>query len=114
MTAEEVFRDLNEKYGDDFNWFILSVSDNTFVAELKREIGQNHFLYDEQIRAIAKCDSNDDVLFWAGDENGTEIYYIFHLTYAKQNSEGFPEYKKFAGIEAVKKYIEKIYVEEYL
>lgn len=31
MTAEEVFCDLIEKYGEDFNWRMLPFSDKDFV-----------------------------------------------------------------------------------
>jgi hypothetical protein len=49
MTAEEVFCDLNDKYGEEFNWNMVPFTNKTFVAELKREIGENHFLYNERI-----------------------------------------------------------------
>ncbi len=49
MTAEEVFCELSDKYGDDFNWHMLPLSNHTFTAELKKEIGKNHFLYHKQI-----------------------------------------------------------------
>lgn len=45
MTAEEVFCELSDKYGDDFNWHMLPLSNHTFTAELKKEIGNRHFLY---------------------------------------------------------------------
>lgn len=56
MTAEEVFSDLYDKYGDDFNWHMipLSQSGGEFVSELKKEIGKDHFLYDKRIWAVAK------------------------------------------------------------
>ena len=79
MTAEEVFCELSDKYGDDFNWHMLPLSNHTFTAELKKEIGNRHFLYHKQIWAVAKCDSNDDVLYLADSGEGTDIYYIFHL-----------------------------------
>ena len=112
MTAEEVFNDLSNKYGDDFNWHILPLSNKTFVAELKKEIGKEHFLYNQQLRAVAKCDSNDDVLYVA--DNDGAIYYIFHLTYSEHNAKEFPRYKSFEGIEAVKEYIEQVFITEYL
>lgn len=114
MTVEEVFCELLDKYGDEFNWHMLPLTNKTFVAELRREIGKNHFLYNEQIWAVAKCDSNDDVLYLASNDDGTNIYYIFHLTYSEHNAEGFPRYKKFIGIEKVTEYIERLFVEEYL
>jgi hypothetical protein len=114
MTAEEVFCDLNDKYGEEFNWNMVPFTNKTFVAELKREIGEKHFLYNERIWAVAKCDSNDDVLYVCGHEGDSDIYYIFHLTYSKHNTEGFPKYEKFIGIEAVKEHIEQLFVNEYL
>ena len=107
MTAEEVFCELSDKYGDDFNWHMLPLSNHTFTAELKKEIGNRHFLYHKQIWAVAKCDSNDDVLYLADNGEGTDIYYIFHLTYSECNADGFPRYKEFEGINAVKEYIEQ-------
>ena len=107
MTAEEVFYNLYEKYGDDFNWYMLPLSNQTFVAELKKEIGKNHFLYNKQIWAVAKCDSNDDVLYLADNDGGADLYYMFHLTYSECNADGFPRYKKLEGINAVKEYIEQ-------
>lgn len=116
MTAEEVFSDLFDKYGDNFNWHMvpLTQAGGTFVNELKKEIGQNHFLYDKKIWAVAKCDSNDDVLYVIGDESGSDSYYIFHLTYSEQNAEGFPKYEKFANINAVKVFIEQAYINNYM
>ncbi|GFI66372.1 hypothetical protein IMSAG185_01988 [Lachnospiraceae bacterium] len=113
MTAEEIFCDLFDKYGEDFNWYMipLSQSNGTFVEELKREIGEGHFLYHREVWAVAKCASNDDVLYAAAGESGTDIYYIFHLTYSKQNSNGFPKYEKFIDIYAVKEFIEKTFIQ---
>lgn len=47
MTLEEMFRDLYDKYGNDFNWYMIpfAQADGAFVAELNKEIGQDHFLY---------------------------------------------------------------------
>lgn len=107
MTIEEVFCDLFDQYGDDFNWHMLPLTNKSFVEELKNEIGINHFLYTERIWAVAKCDSNDDVLYLSGrDEGGKDIYYVFHLTWQKSNENGYPKYKKMIGIKAVKEYME--------
>lgn len=113
MTMEEVFCDLYDKYGDDFNWRMIPLTNKTFVEELKREIGKEHFLYSKRIWAVAKCDSKDDVLYLS-DVEGIDIYYIFHLTYSEYNINGFPKYKKFIGVKAVKEYIEHEYIAEYL
>lgn len=114
MTAEEVFSNLSDKYGDDFNWHLLPVSNNTFVTELKKEIGTTHFLYEKDIRAVAKCDSNDDVLYVVRGDSGEGKYYIFHLTYSVNNVVGFPKYREFSTIEDVKDYIEQAYAAEYM
>ena len=114
MTAEEVFDDLSHKYGEDFSWHMLPFTNKTFVAELKNEIGEHHFLHNKQIYAVAKCDSNDDVLFVADNEDGVDVYYIFHLTYSKVNINGCPQYVKFKGIPEVKEYIEQSYVRDFL
>ena len=52
MTIEEIFSDLYDKYDEDFNWYMipLTQADGVFVTELKNEIGEDHFLYDKRIR----------------------------------------------------------------
>lgn len=107
MTAEEMFDELAYKYGDEFHWRMLPSPNQSFVAELKKEIGETHFLYHERICAVAKCDSNDGVLFAAGNEDGLDIYYLFHLTYSAKNMVGYPTYIKFKGIQEVKEYLEQ-------
>ena len=32
-----------------------------------------------EIYAVAKCDSNDDVLFGTGNEEGVDVYYISEI-----------------------------------
>ena len=73
----------------------FSQAGGALFEELKKEIGQEHSLYYKKIRAVAKWESNDNVLYVTGDELGTDIYYIFHLTCLKQNLKGFPKYKRF-------------------
>ena len=82
MTLEEMFCDLYDKYGNDFNWYMLPFAraDGAFVAELNKEIGQDHFLYGKKIQAVAKCESNDDVLYVVRNGIGRDIYYLVHLT----------------------------------
>lgn len=116
MTAEEVFSDLYDKYGEELNWYMipLSQSGGALVSELKKEIGKEHFLYDKRTWAVAKCESNDEVLYVTGNGFGADIYYIFHLTYAEQNVEGVPKYKELIDIYAVKEYIEQSFVKSYM
>lgn len=116
MTAEEVFCNLFDKYGEEFNWHMipLSQASGTFVEELKRELGENHFLYNKSVWAVAKCESNDDVLYVTEREVGTDIYYIFHLTYSAHNLDGFPKYQEFSDIYSVKNFIEQSFIKNYI
>ena len=112
MTAKDVIDALFQKYGEDFNWYMLPFTNTTFVDELKAEIGENHFLYHQKIYAVAKCESNDEVLYMAEKEDCVEVYYIFHLTYSKKIANGYPKYKKFTEIFEVKEYMEQCYLED--
>ena len=95
-----MFCDLYDKYGKDFNWYLLPLTqaDGAFVVELNKEIGQGHFLSGKKIRAVAKCDSNDDVLYVVRSGIGRDIYYMFDLTYSAHNADGFPRYAEFADL----------------
>lgn len=44
----------------------------------------------------------EEVLYVAGSGFGSDIYYIFSLTYSTDNPEEFPKYKEFKDICAVK------------
>ena len=116
MTLEEMFCDLYDKYGNDFNWYMIpfAQADGAFVAELNKEIGQDHFLYGKKILAVAKCESNDDVLYVLRNGTGRDIYYLFNLTYSAHNADGFPQYEEFADLFAVKEFIERSYIEDYM
>lgn len=108
MTLEEVFYDLDRQYGDRFHWRMLPLTNRSFVEELKREIGKDHPLAERHLWAVAKCDSDDRVLYLS--ENGD--YYIFHLTYSEYNREGFPRYRRFSGIEEMAEAIERDIVDQ--
>ncbi len=116
MTVEEVFCDLSNKFGENFNWYMhpLTESKGFFVDELKKEIGKEHFLYNKKIWTVAKCTSNDDVLYVTEDECGADIYYIFHLTYSENNLAGFPQYKELKSVYAVKDFIEQSFIQSYM
>lgn len=101
---EKIFDVLIQQYGDNFNWYILPI-ENTFDAELKKEIQKDHFLFGKEAYAIAKCDANDDVLY-VMHMDGVDTFCIVHLTFSKQNEIGFPKYKMFENIVAVISYIE--------
>ena len=116
MTSKEMFSNLYDKYGEDFNWYMIPFTQagGSFIAELKKEIGKDHFLYNKKIEVVAKCESNDDVLYVLRNEIGRDIYYLFHLTYSAHNADGFPRYAEFADLFAVKEFIERSYIEDYM
>ena len=39
---------------------------------------------------------------------------MFHLTYSAHNADGFPRYEEFADLFAVKEFIERSYIEDYM
>ncbi len=107
MTDREVFGNLTDKYGEEFNWSVISFSKTEyFVNELKDELGQENIIFSNRICAIAHNDSNDDVLYLLENDSMKYVYRIYHLTYSKKNERNYPEYKEFADIQAVMKYIE--------
>ena len=77
MTIEEIFSDLYDKYGEDFNWYMIPLT------------------------------QADDVLYVADNGRNQDIYYIFHLTYSKHNPDGFPRYEELKDVYAVKAFIEQ-------
>ena len=112
MTAKEAFHDLSDKYGVAFHWRTLPPADTYFVKELKRDLGSAHPIFSKSVHAIARSDSNDDVLYRFGDDSGKVVYRVYHLTYSGKNPDGYPRYKEFADIQAVKAYIEEQLVHE--
>ena len=114
MQIDDILFDLTNKYGDDFNWMSIPLSNVSFVEGLKRELGKEHPLYNKIIRAVAKCESNDDVLLFVANETEKEMYYLFHLTYSTQQAQGSARGIEFRTTEEVKEYMEQRYIEEYL
>lgn len=115
MTIETILDDLAHEYGEDFNWHMIPFSDKFFVNELKKELETNDPFLSNGVYAVAKCDSNDDVLFVSGDKTGTkEIWRIYHLTYSHNKSSGFPVYQEFDSRKATAEYIQNQFIEEYL
>ena len=103
MFIDEWFCILKEKYGNDFNW--MSTSSDSFVDELKLELGDGCNM--DSISVIAKCESNDDVLFFVDG-----IYRIYHLTYSGKLE--LLSFLEFNTISEVINYIEKDYIENYM
>lgn len=76
---------LNGKY-DDFNWFVPE-NKGVFIAELEKELCENHKLYGLKLDVVLKNERNDDVLF-----TDRYRYYIVHLTWAGKR-DGYPNYE---------------------
>lgn len=91
----------NSSIGDD--WIIIE-DGSSLEVELQRELNKEHFLYGRYFKTIAKCEYNDDVLFYMDNSR----YVIVHLTYSRNNIEGFPKYKVFNEFKEVIDYYENI------
>lgn len=116
MTIEEIMGDLASEYGEDFNWRLICSSESRehFLSELKKELGSEHSIFSNSIWAVAKCESNDDVLYLICDPIAGEIWRIYHLTYSANNTIGFPEFEEFKSRKAAADYIQQRFVIEYL
>lgn len=112
MTIEEIMIDLADEY-ENFNWQLIRLSEATgyFVNELKKETGNLNNI--ERIYAVAKCESNDDVLFLMCDEKQGTLWRIYHLTYSS-HSKGYPKYEEFKSRKDVCDYIQNKFIEEFL
>lgn len=104
------FSELEAKYGDEFNWREITQDDTYFTNEAYKEISRKHPLYKIELKTIAKCDSNDDVLYQM--ENGK--YVIIHLTYNSNKSNLYPRFKEFFSADEALDYIERKFIEEYI
>lgn len=62
MTIEEMFYYFDEKYGDEFNWGIISYGASHFVEELKKEVGDNEPMFQKDICAVALSYWKDNLL----------------------------------------------------
>lgn len=77
-------------------WMLLnSRQSSSFVKELHSELTESHPLYCIEAMVYAKAEDSDDVLFSL--DNGKCV--IVHLTYAKQNTNGYPKFTEFESIE---------------
>lgn len=109
MTFEESFCNLYDKFGEDFNWTVISPANKYYSNEAKNEIKPGHPLYGLEIWSVAKCESKDDVMFVLEDGR----YIILHLTYCENIDPSYPNYISFNYLQDAIEYIEKQYCEEY-
>ncbi|MGN0696851.1 MAG: hypothetical protein ACI4J5_08825 [Oscillospiraceae bacterium] len=115
-TIEEVFCDLCDKYGKELNWTMIPFTQarGYFVDELKKELGCDDPMFQKEVYAVAKCDSNDDVLYLIGEGSDEGLWRIYHLTYSHSDPKDRPRYEEFTSRQDVGSYIEKVFVKEYL
>lgn len=101
MTEESIGR-FSRQYGDSFVWQVISLSDEYYVRELKKELRPDDPFLSLDIYPAARSIVNDDVLYIGEDSTGKTCWRLYHLTYSAENTEGFPRYIEFAGrIEAM-------------
>lgn len=100
-----LFGEAAEKYGSEFNWTLLD-DGSYFENELANELSPGHALYDHHMKAIAKCDSDDDVIFAVYDSKNELFFAAVHLTYSSDNGSGYPEFAKFRDFEKIREYID--------
>lgn len=115
MSMEDIMERCEEKFGDDFNWFMLpeNKGETLFVPELKLELGEDDPFFDGHVYAIYKCDANDDILFQSVRKDGTELWRIYHLTYSHcRECEGFPKRWDFESGQKAAEHIISQYVED--
>lgn len=103
IDIKEIIERLEEKYGEDFTWFIPEKLE-VFDKELQAELTDEHPLKGIKLRAAAKNEINDDVLFLSA-----KTCYIVHLTWNRNEIKGYP---KFIKVEYSK--LEKYLEEDYL
>lgn len=115
MSMEVIMELCEKKYGDDFNWFMLSEDkrETVFVPELKLELGEDDPFLDGRVYAVYKCEANDDILFRSVRKDGTELWRIYHLTYSRcRECAVFPRRWDFESGQKAAEYIISQYVED--
>lgn len=118
MTVEEIMDKLYHEYGEEFNWHMIPFSQASrghFIEELKKELGEDNDFFETDVYAVAKCDSNDDVLYATSksENDEDEIWRIYHLTYSPINKNGFPKFVEFSSRKAAMEYIRDEFEREY-
>ena len=104
---EVLLKKLQEKHGDEFNWGVVE-DDNYLLDELSSELTSDHPLYGKARKALARCYSQDDVLFLLNDNSYANV----HLTYSKNNIGGCPSHIVFPDLQSAIDNIEEEYLEE--
>ncbi|MBR1737525.1 MAG: hypothetical protein IJ736_11010 [Firmicutes bacterium] len=112
MTMEEIIAEMEREYGEEFNWRAIGLGQGSeyFVDELKKEVNESDGFLKNGVRAAAKCESEDNVLFCSKDG----VWRIYHLTYSANNIKGYPKYIEFDSEKEAAEYIKNKFTKEYL
>lgn len=109
MNIAEGFEALEKKYGEDFNWSLTEGEyQDKLTAELKKELREDDEIFMGEVRAIARSEAMDDVLFEIKGER--TFYRIYHLTWTTKNGSWKLWYKELDTMDDVLGHI----VEEYI
>lgn len=101
MDICELFRYMEDSYGEEFSWFLLPNGSKSLTAQAVREIREGHPLFGRDLRAVAKCGRDDDVLFVSSD-----CYWIIHLTWSSNSDSSYPRFDMFRDLNELKDYLE--------
>ena len=104
-TLGALLNKLEEKYGNDFYWSVIE--GNNFLDELNSELTEDHPLHGKARKALARSYLQDDFLFLLDDKS----YAIVHLTFSKNNINGFPLFEIFDDLQSVINDIENKHLE---
>ena len=84
------------------DWDVVDVKDSSkWLALLNAELNRTHPLYKRATKALARCYARDDVLYRLEDGKCA----IVHLTYYRNNADGWPRFVMFEKLEDAEKYI---------
>lgn len=107
MTFEELYGNLYDKYGENFDWEMLPLSGAKYRDEIENEIKIGHFLYGKKPYIVAKRIHNDDFLLVTAGNDRKDLYIILHLTHNANQDINHPKYFLINGIYELEKYLIK-------
>jgi len=85
-------------------WVALEANADFFQRELVAEVGTGHPLHGREMRAVARREDCDDVLFVSTDE--PPLVAVVHLTYGRR-SDTDPRFPWTTIFESIEEWIER-------
>ena len=84
------------------DWDIIdATSSPKWLKQLNSELNRTHPLYRRATKALARCYGQDDVLYQL---DGGKCA-IVHLTYSRNNADGWPRFVAFEKLEDAEEHI---------